>query len=218
LDRAPFPAAGGAQAAALQNTLPLPRPAMPEEAPREPLVTEANGEDWPTSEEWNRLFRAVMSQDSILRERGRGLSRRRSLQSLIAQLRDRDLLYEKGKKMGEALYSASYSELSEKLVKNGICTDAQFGRPTAGGDGLEITLTGTAMSRGVPRIGACICYLEAGLLAGALRNIERQDLAVNETLCVAKGDPYCAFRAHAAAKPDGGEAALPAFSPPTPSR
>lgn len=190
------PAAGPAPA--LQASLAvLPAPplvAAPLKAePLAPLVSEANGDTWPTEEEWTRLFHAVMAQDSILRDRGRGLSRRRSLQSVVANLRDRDLLYEKGLKMGAALHSASYPELAEHLRAEGLCTEARFDRPAAAE--LEAVLLGTAMAREAPNVGTCLCFVEAGLLAGALGNLERRPLEVREVKCVAKGDPYCAFRA-----------------------
>lgn len=145
------------------------------------------------AEEWESILREVRSRDSILAQtRERRLSRRRHLQSLITSIRDRDILYEKGVKVGSGIYSGGYADLADKLRAHNVCESAEFRSK----DGeIEVRLTGTAVAREAPRIGTHACYLEAGLVAGAVKNIEGAEFDVKEIRCAAAGDPFCEFRA-----------------------
>ncbi len=135
-----------------------------------------------------------VSTDSILREQSdRRLTGRRALQSLLAQIRDRDILYEKGKKIGSLVHAESLADLAEKLTTTDVCGEAQFVKlPNAH---LTVRLVGTKLAVESMRIGTPVCFTEAGLLSGALENVEGGIFDVREIRCVVKGDASCEFRA-----------------------
>ena len=175
--------------------------AAPAEAPKARPAGPARPGPRDFAREWERIVREVGARESVLAEtRNRRIARPRQLQSLVATLRDRDILYEKGMKVGRTIHSAGYADLAQKLKLNGIAETAEF---RSRGDEIEARLTGTDVSKGAPRIGTPVCFLEAGIIAGALDNLEGARFAAKETRCVAAGDPFCEFRVARGETSDG---------------
>ncbi len=143
---------------------------------------------------FDALMRHAMQSESILREQAdRRMTGKRVLQSILAQIRDRDILYQKGYKIGRLVHSESLADLAEKLTATDVCGEAQFVKlPNAH---LTVRLVGTELAKEAPAVGAAVCFTEAGLLAGALENVEGTPFDVKETRCVVKGDAVCEFRA-----------------------
>lgn len=148
--------------------------------------------------EWESVVREVMSEESILAERREALSEKRTLKSLLGNIRDRELLAERGHRIGRDIHATSYADLAEKLAENHVCEEASFRH--APGGAVDARLIGTAMAKEAPVIGVATCFIETGLIAGALSNMEGAKFQVREVKCVVKGDPFCEFRAERVAE------------------
>lgn len=177
----------------------LPRPTAAHDAPAMPAGFPGAPRGVGAAE-WEALVRDVVREEGILAENRSRLSRRRSLVSLLANIRDRELLYERGTKIGSAIHSTTYGALSQKLADNHVCSEARFRKGV--GDTLLARVVGTVMAREAPVIGAPVCFIEAGLIAGALSNLEGVEYKVREAKCCVAGDPFCEFVAERVAEAD----------------
>lgn len=145
--------------------------------------------------EWTTLVGDVARAEGILAETHARVSKRQGLKALLAAIRDRDLLYARGERIGKQVYATSFGDLAERLMRHRVAADASFKRASDAPEAVVARLAGTRLTAESPAIGTCACYLEAGLLAGAISNLESRPYEVREFHCVARGDPYCEFRA-----------------------
>ena len=115
--------------------------------------------------------------------------------------KDRDkLMRDEGKTLGASLYMshapASVDEAAKELTdyfrKMGLCIITKVEKLSGRrNDVLEIVLTESLTSSGLPPTGRAMCHLEGGVVEEYFSRFYGKGVVVSEPMCVSKGDPYC---------------------------
>ena len=100
-------------------------------------------------------------------------------------------IYFAGKYVGENCNVKSIEEMEELFIELGIgILDVVDENP------LKIRVAECIDCSGLPDVGQPVCFFEAGIIAGCLKNILNKDVKVTETKCCTMGDDYCEFEVH----------------------
>jgi len=110
--------------------------------------------------------------------------------------------YQAGWRIGEQLGVSVLEDIPAKLEALGV------GKPkleSIEGNKIVVRWYDCLTCSNLPPVGKTLCYLEAGLLAGALKKVLGRAVEVEETRCWGTGEKYCQMEAAVAgAAPDDG--------------
>lgn len=111
-----------------------------------------------------------------------------------------DLLFFGGKRVGEA-YARRLGKKGSLEEGIGIYSDYLKGNKIAmlelarcDEKGAVVRGRECAYSHGLPNIGRCICFFEAGFISGFLSAFTGRRVITREVKCPANGDEYCEFK------------------------
>lgn len=103
---------------------------------------------------------------------------------------EEEIYYHTAKNIGSRLNVTDYNSLSDKIMELGIgeivITDMTDNK-------IIFRLFDCFTCSDMKHLGKPICYFEAGILAGAVSSIRKQNMDANEVKCNALGDDFCEF-------------------------
>jgi len=103
---------------------------------------------------------------------------------------EEEIYYNTAKNVGRSLNVTDYNSLSEKIMELGI---GQIVITNMSDEKVVFRLYDCFTCSDMENIGKPVCYFEAGILAGAVSTISKQDMDAVEVRCNALGDSYCEF-------------------------
>lgn len=103
---------------------------------------------------------------------------------------EEEIYYNTAKNVGRSLNVTDYNSLSEKIIELGI---GQIVITNMSDEMIVFRLYDCFTCSEMENIGKPLCYFEAGILAGAVSTISKQDMDAVEVKCNALGDAYCEF-------------------------
>lgn len=103
---------------------------------------------------------------------------------------EEEIYYNTAKNVGRSLNVTDYNSLSEKIMELGI---GQIVITNMSDEKVVFRLYDCFTCSDMENIGKPVCYFEAGILAGAVSTISKQDMDAVEVQCNALGDSYCEF-------------------------
>lgn len=103
---------------------------------------------------------------------------------------EEEIYYNTAKNVGRSLNVTDYNSLSEKIMELGI---GQIVITNMSDEKIVFRLDDCFTCSDMENIGKPLCYFEAGILAGAVSTISKQDMDAVEVKCNALGDAYCEF-------------------------
>lgn len=103
---------------------------------------------------------------------------------------EEEIYYNTAKNVGRNLNVTDYNSLSEKITALGI---GQIVMTNMSDEKIVFRLDDCFTCSEMENIGKPVCYFEAGILAGAVSTISKQDMDAVEVRCNALGDNYCEF-------------------------
>lgn len=103
---------------------------------------------------------------------------------------EEEIYYNTAKNVGRSLNVTDYNSLSEKIMELGI---GQIVITYMSDEKIIFRLFDCFTCTGMENLGKPLCYFEAGILAGAVSTINKQDMDALEVKCYALGDAYCEF-------------------------
>ncbi len=103
---------------------------------------------------------------------------------------EEEIYYNTAKNVGRSLNVTDYNSLSEKIMELGI---GQIVITNMSDEKVVFRLFDCFTCSDMENIGKPVCYFEAGILAGAVSSISKQDMDAVEVKCNALGDAYCEF-------------------------
>lgn len=103
---------------------------------------------------------------------------------------EEEIYYNTAKNVGRNLNVTDYNSLSEKITALGI---GQIVMTNMSDEKIVFRLDDCFTCSEMENIGKPLCYFEAGILAGAVSTISKQDMDAVEVRCNALGDNYCEF-------------------------
>nr|WP_320024574.1 sigma 54-interacting transcriptional regulator [uncultured Acetobacterium sp.] len=103
---------------------------------------------------------------------------------------EEEIYYNTAKNVGRSLNVTDYNSLSEKIIELGI---GQIVITNMSDEIIVFRLYDCFTCSEMENIGKPLCYFEAGILAGAVSTISKQDMDAVEVKCNALGDVYCEF-------------------------
>lgn len=107
-----------------------------------------------------------------------------------ARVVEEEIYYNTAKNVGRNLNVTDYNSLSEKITALGI---GQIVMTNMSDEKIVFRLDDCFTCSEMENIGKPVCYFEAGILAGAVSTISKQDMDAVEVRCNAPGDNYCEF-------------------------
>lgn len=103
---------------------------------------------------------------------------------------EEEIYYNTAKNVGRSLNVTDYNSLSEKIMELGI---GQIVITNMSDEKIIFRLDDCFTCSDMENIGKPLCYFEAGILAGAVSTISKQNMDAVEVKCNALGDEYCEF-------------------------
>lgn len=103
---------------------------------------------------------------------------------------EEEIYYNTAKNVGRSLNVTDYNSLSEKIMELGI---GQIVITNMSDEKVIFRLDDCFTCSDMENVGKPVCYFEAGILAGAVSTISKQDMDALEVKCNALGDAYCEF-------------------------
>lgn len=103
---------------------------------------------------------------------------------------EEEIYYNTAKNVGRSLNVTDYNSLSEKIMELGI---GQIVITNMSDEKIVFRLDDCFTCSDMENVGKPVCYFEAGILAGAVSTISKQDMDALEVKCNALGDAYCEF-------------------------
>jgi transcriptional regulator with PAS, ATPase and Fis domain len=103
---------------------------------------------------------------------------------------EEEIYYNTAKNVGRSLNVTDYNSLSEKIMELGI---GQIVITNMSDEKVVFRLDDCFTCSDMENVGKPVCYFEAGILAGAVSTISKQDMDALEVKCNALGDAYCEF-------------------------
>ncbi|MDZ5723715.1 MAG: sigma 54-interacting transcriptional regulator [Acetobacterium sp.] len=103
---------------------------------------------------------------------------------------EEDIYYHTAKNIGSRLNVTDYNSLSAKIMELGI---GEIVITDMTDEKIILRLFDCFTCSNMKHLGKPICFFEAGILAGAVSNIRKQNMDANEVKCNALGDDFCEF-------------------------
>lgn len=103
------------------------------------------------------------------------------------------LYYSTGHRIGQELSVSTLEEIAGRLNELGMGHLELVSRSP---DPVVFHWFDCLTCSGLPRVGRPLCYLEAGILSGAVERACRQPVRVRETRCWGLGDTFCEMQVH----------------------
>ena len=100
------------------------------------------------------------------------------------------IYYHTAKNIGSRLNVTDYNSLSAKIMELGI---GEIVITDMSDEKIIFRLFDCFTCTDMKHLGKPICYFEAGILAGAVSSIRKQNMDANEVKCNALGDDFCEF-------------------------
>jgi transcriptional regulator with PAS, ATPase and Fis domain len=103
---------------------------------------------------------------------------------------EEEIYYHTAKNIGSRLNVTDYNSLSAKIMELGI---GEIVITDMTDDKIIFRLFDCFTCSDMKHLSKPICFFEAGILAGAVSNIRKQNMDANEVKCNALGDDFCEF-------------------------